>query len=304
MTLYLPIAELSVNIFIILMLGGLTGMLSGIFGVGGGFLVTPFLIFLGIPPAVAVATSANQIIATSLTGFASHWRRGNVDFQIGFLMLVGGLVGSTLGIALFSALKRVGQIDLVISLAYVFFLGSIGVMMARESWQAMKQQTPSASAPLKHFAWLQTLPMRYRFRRSDREMSVFAPLLVGVLVGIMVSLMGIGGGFLMIPAMIYLLGMPTALVIGTSLFQIIFTTSYATILHAYHTQSVDVVLALLLLAGSMVGVHYGTRVGGKLPAEQLRVMLAGLVLLVSLKMAFGLFIHPEEVYSVTVEGRL
>lgn len=304
MHIYLPIAELPVHIITIIMLGGLTGILSGMFGVGGGFLLSPFLMIMGIPPAVAVATSANQIIATSMSGFIAHWRKGNVDFQIGFLLLLGGITGSSLGVWLFSYLKSVGQIDLIISISYVFFLGTIGSTMAIESYRAIKKQNEGnfsgQNKALKHLKWVNQLPMQRRFAKSNIEISLFAPILVGALVGVMVSLMGIGGGFIMIPAMIYLLGMPVSVVVGTSLFQIIFTTSHVTILHAVNTQSVDIVLALLLLSGSVIGAQYGVRMGGKLPAEKLRLAMASLVLLVAAKMAFELFVHPLHIYNIEI----
>jgi len=301
MHIYLPIAEMSVNVLTILLLGGVTGIFSGMFGIGGGFLMTPFLIFLGIPPSVAVATSANQIIAASFSGFMAHWRKGNVDFKMGWLLLVGGLAGSSFGVYLFTLLKRLGQVDLVISLLYVLFLGVIGGLMALESFRTIRQKEQAASMK-KTYRWqriFQRMPMKTHFPHSELEVSIVLPVLVGVLVGVMVSLMGVGGGFIMIPAMIYLLGMPTSVVIGTSLFQIIFTTSHVTIMHAVSSQSVDVVLAFLLLTGSVVGAQYGSRFGGRLPAEQLRAAMASMVLLVALKLAVDLVIPPDDLYSVT-----
>jgi uncharacterized membrane protein YfcA len=302
MHIYLPIAEMSVNALTILLLGGVTGVLSGMFGIGGGFLMTPFLIFLGIPPSVAVATSANQIIAASFSGFMAHWRKGNVDFKMGAVLLVGGLIGSSFGVVLFSFLKRLGQIDLVISLAYVVFLGTIGGMMAWESFRTIYRtgQAAPSKKPGRWRIWCDRLPLRWHFPHSGLDVSVILPLIVGLLVGVMVSLMGVGGGFIMIPAMIYLLGMPTSVVIGTSLFQIIFTTSHVTIMHAVSSQSVDIILAFLLLTGSVVGAQYGTRFGGRLPAEQLRAAMASMVLLVALKLAVDLVIPPDELYSVSV----
>lgn len=310
MHIYLPIAEMPVNVIAMLLLGGMAGVLSGLFGIGGGFLMTPLLMLMGIPPSVAVATSANQIIAASFSGFILHWRRKSVDFKMGLVLLAGGLVGSSLGVLLFAQLKRLGQIDLVISLCYVVFLGGIGGLMAWESLRAMRRAgegsvTPAGGEEKKNtlLARARRLPMRVHFPRSDMEVSVILPLLVGMAVGVLVSLMGVGGGFLMIPAMIYLLGMPTSVVIGTSLFQIIFTTSHVTVMHALTSHSVDIVLAFLLLTGSVVGVQYGTRWGGKLPAEKLRAGMACLVLLVALNLAVDLFLPPEDIYSVIVEGR-
>jgi uncharacterized membrane protein YfcA len=301
-TIYLPIAEMTVNVFTILMLGGVTGVLAGLFGVGGGFLMTPLLIFLGIPPTVSVASSANQIIAASVSGFLTNWRRRRVDFRIGTLLLIGGLIGSTLGIQF---LKKIGQIDLVISLMYVSFLSLIGGLMAIESVRTLlhirKHNAPKPVSGKKRHNALQRMPLRMRFPRSRIYMSALLPVLVGIAVGLLVSIMGIGGGFFMIPAMIYLLRMPTNVVIGTSLYQIIFVTANVTIQHAITTQTVDVVLALLLLTGSVIGAQFGTRFGGKLPTEYFRVLLSVLVLGVALKLALDLFITPSDLFSVTME---
>lgn len=299
MNVYLPIAEMSVNIWLILGLGGVTGVLSGLFGVGGGFLMTPFLIFIGVPPSVSVSSVANQIIASSVSGFQAHWQRGNVDFKMGWYLLVGGLVGSTLGVALFRWLMQSGWIDLVISVVYVTFLGAIGSMMAGESIRTIlkinKRSTHTEKATL-----AQRLPWKVEFPKSKLTISAIMPVLVGFFVGIMVSLMGIGGGFFLLPAMIYILGMPTSVVIGTSLFQIIFITAHVTLLHAITTQTVDILLAALLLAGSVVGAQLGTRLGARIPAEQLRAMLAALVLGVAIKLAFGLFTPPADPYTVSI----
>lgn len=299
MNIYLPIAEMSVNFWLIMGLGGITGVLSGMFGVGGGFLMTPFLIFIGVPPSVSVSTVANQIIASSVSGLQAHWRRGNVDFKMGYYLLVGGLVGSTLGVALFRWLKQSGQVDVVISIVYVTFLGIIGSMMAGESFRTimkLNKKTGSTEAPKLG----QTLPFQVEFPKSKLTISAIMPLLVGCFVGVMVSLMGIGGGFFLIPAMIYLLGMPTSVVVGTSLFQIIFITANVTILHAVTTHTVDILLAAILLVGSAVGAQFGTRIGAKIPAEYLRAMLAALVLGVAIKLAFGLFTTPSDVFTVSV----
>lgn len=303
MNLYLPIAELSVNAFGLLALGGIVGILSGMFGIGGGFLTTPFLIFMGINPAVAVASSANQIIASSLSGFYAHWRLKNVDFRMGFLLLAGGLIGSTLGVGLFHVLQSLGQIDLVISLLYVTLLGGIGGMMAWESYRTLsgRRQVGAARNRSVRRQLLQRLPWKMRFPHSKLYISAIPPLALGLLVGILVSIMGVGGGFFMIPAMIYLLGMPTSVVIGTSLFQIIFTTIHVTLLHAITTQSVDIVLAVILLVGSSIGAQVGTRLGGRLPAAQLRGMLAVLLLLLAIKLGVSLFTPPEFPYEITAE---
>lgn len=299
MNIYLPIAEMSVNIFVILGLGGVTGILSGMFGVGGGFLMTPLLIFIGVSPAVAVATGANQIIASSLSGFIAHWRRDNVDFKMGYYLLAGGFVGSTLGVALFRWLSKAGQIDLIISLAYVTFLGLVGAMMANESLRTILKR-PQKPLFVRWPTLKKPLPWVAEFAKSKLRISVLLPLIIGFFVGVMVSLMGIGGGFFLIPAMIYILGMPTNVVIGTSLFQIIFITANVTFLHAITTQTVDILLAVILLSGSVVGAQIGSKIGAKLPAEYLRAMLAGIVLIIAAELAVGLFATPSNVYSVSV----
>jgi uncharacterized membrane protein YfcA len=275
-------------------------MLSGIFGVGGGFLMTPLLIFIGVPPAVAVGTEANQIVASSVSGVLAHWRRGNVDLKMGIVLLIGGLVGSTFGVWLFSALRSLGQIDLVIRLSYVIFLGTIGLLMLVESARAMRRQS-GPNTPLRKLHqhnFLHGLPFKMRFRRSKLYISALLPLLVGFLVGVLASIMGVGGGFVMVPAMIYLLGMPTSVVVGTSLFQIIFVTANATFLQAYVNQTVDVVLALLLLSGAVIGAQFGTKIGANLRGEQLRGLLALMVLGVCLKLAFDLVVTPVDPYTL------
>lgn len=299
MHVYLPIAEMSVNLWFILGLGGVTGILSGMFGVGGGFLLTPFLIFIGVPPSVSVSTVANQIIASSISGLQAHVRRGNVDFKMGTYLLIGGLVGSTLGVLLFRWLKDSGYIDITISIVYVTFLTGIGSTMAFESVRAIMKITKRSKAkdtvPL-----AQRLPFRTEFPKSKLNISIIMPIAVGLFVGMMVSLMGIGGGFFLIPAMIYLLGMPTSVVIGTSLFQIIFITANVTLLHAMTTRTVDIMLAFLLLCGSAIGAQFGTKIGAKIPAEYLRALLAALVLSVAMKLGFSLFTAPSDIFSVSV----
>ncbi|MFW0776520.1 MAG: sulfite exporter TauE/SafE family protein [Rickettsiales bacterium] len=299
MNVYLPIAEMSVNVFAILGLGGAAGVLSGMFGVGGGFLLTPLLIFIGVPPSVSVATSANQIIASSVSGFVSHWRRNNVDFKMGWYLLTGGLIGSTLGVGLFRWLQQIGHVDLIISISYVTFLTLIGAMMAKESYHAIRKTAKKATL---HYEWEFTkkLPYKVEFPQSNLNISAILPLGIGFFVGIMVSLMGIGGGFFIVPAMIYILGMPTAMVIGTSLFQIIFITANVTFLQAITTQTVDILLAFLLVIGAVVGAQVGIKIGAKLSGEYLRAMLAALVLGIAAKLAFGLFTPPTNVYSVSV----
>ncbi|MBE7635389.1 TSUP family transporter [Sneathiella sp. P13V-1] len=300
MPIYLPIAEISVNLFLILGMGGAVGFLSGLFGVGGGFLMTPLLIFTGIPPAVAVATGANQLVAASVSGVLAHWRRGNVDFKMGTVLLVGGVIGSGFGTWIFTLLKSAGQIDLIISLSYVIFLGVIGGLMLVESVGALLRSR-KGNAPRKklhqHY-WIHGLPFKMRFRKSKLYISALMPIGLGFLVGILSAIMGVGGGFIMVPAMIYLLGMPTSVVIGTSLFQIIFVTANVTLLHSIATQTVDVMLALLLMSSAVVGAQFGTRIGARLRGEQLRSLLAAIVLLVCGKLFLDLVLTPEDLYSI------
>lgn len=304
MQVYLPIAEVSVNAFLLLGLGGMVGILSGMFGVGGGFLMTPLLFFIVIPPAVAVATEANQIVASSFSGALAHFRRKTVDLKMGFVLLIGGLIGAALGIMLFNYLKSMGQVDLLVKLCYVVFLGIIGGLMFIESINAMRKTARGGviSTRRKH-GIIHKLPFKTRFRVSGLYISVIPPLIVGLLVGVLAAIMGVGGGFIMVPAMIYLLGMPTKVVIGTSLFQIIFVTAFTTMLHATTNYTVDIVLAVLLLVGGVIGAQIGTRIGIKMKAEQLRILLALIVLLVCGKLAFDLLIMPSEIFSVgAVEG--
>ena len=300
MQIYLPIAEISVDAFLLLGLGGAIGFLSGVFGVGGGFLMTPILIFIGIPAPVAVGTEANQIVASSVSGVLAHWRRGNVDFKMGGVLLLGGLVGSTFGVWLFAVLRQLGQIDLIIKLSYVIFLGAIGGLMFVESLRAMSRRRGSAPSrgKLHKHNWIHGLPLKMRFRRSKLYISALLPVGVGFLVGVLSAIMGVGGGFIMVPAMIYLLGMPTAVVIGTSLFQIIFVTANVTFLQAYANQTVDVVLAILLLTGAVIGAQFGARAGTKLRGEQLRILLAAMVLIVCGKLLFDLTLTPDDIYSL------
>jgi uncharacterized membrane protein YfcA len=299
MQIYLPIAELSVNIFLLLGIGGGIGFLSGLFGVGGGFLLTPLLIFIGVPPAVAVATQANQVVASSVSGVLAHWSRDNVDFKMGFVLLAGGMLGSTVGVGLFSLLSHFGQIDLVISMFYVFFLGFIGILMFVESTRAIWRRRRRA-APLKKLHehnWVHGLPLKMRFRKSRLYISALMPATIGFFVGILSAIMGVGGAFIMVPAMIYLLGMPTAIVVGTSLFQIIFVAANVTFLQALQNQTVDLTLAMTLIVGGVIGAQIGGRVGAKLPGEQMRVLLAGLILFVAVRLAFELGARPADLYS-------
>ncbi|WP_380057840.1 sulfite exporter TauE/SafE family protein [Falsihalocynthiibacter sp. SS001] len=303
MQIYLPIAEVSVNAFLLLGLGGLVGILSGMFGVGGGFLLTPLLFFIGIPPAVAVATGATQIVASSFSGVLAHLKRKTVDLRMGTVLLAGGLVGAALGVQLFSALKSIGQVDLLVTLAYVVFLGIIGGLMFVESLRAiMRARNGGPISTRRRHNWVHNLPIKMKFRTSGLYISIIPPLLVGVLVGVLAAIMGVGGGFIMVPAMIYLLGMPTKVVIGTSLFQIIFVTSATTLLHATTNYTVDMPLAVLLLIGGVIGAQYGTQIGVKLKAEQLRILLALLVLVVCGKLGLDLILEPKELYSLTTIG--
>ena len=299
MQIYLPIAEVSVNALLLLGLGGIVGVLSGMFGVGGGFLMTPLLFFIGIPPAVAVATEANQIVASSVSGALAHLRRRTVDLKMGVVLLLGGLAGAGLGIQIFNVLKAQGQVDLLVRLCYVAFLGVVGGLMLVESLRALRRtRRQVASPPRRQRGWVSALPFKTRFRTSGLYISVIPPLGVGVAVGVLAAIMGVGGGFIMVPAMIYLLGMPTKVVVGTSLFQIVFVTAFTTMLHAVTNQTVDIMLALLLLLGGVVGAQVGTRLGTRLRAEQLRIALAVLVLAVCGKLALDLLLQPAELYSL------
>jgi uncharacterized protein len=298
MQLYLPIAEVSINAFLILGLGGLVGVLSGMFGVGGGFLITPLLFIAGIPPAVAVATSASQIVASSFSALLAHLKRRNVDIPMGVVLLVGGLIGSALGVVVFNYLKAAGQVDLLVKLCYVVFLGIVGGLMLLESLRAILRARAGTRPHRRKHNWVHALPFKMKFRVSGLYISVIPPALVGLFVGVLAAIMGVGGGFIMVPAMIYLLGMPTKVVIGTSLFQIIFVTAFTTLLHATTNYTVDIILALLLILGGVIGAQVGTRIGVKLRAEQLRVLLALLVLAVCVQLAFDLLLRPVELYSI------
>ncbi len=305
MQVYLPIAETSVNAFTLLGVGGGVGVLSGMFGVGGGFLITPLLFFIGVPPAVAVATGVNQVVASSISGVLAHLKRKTVDLRMGLVLLVGGLIGSIIGLWFFNLMQRLGQIDLIVQLSYVIFLGVIGGLMFQESLRAMlRSRNPAAPRRKLHtHLWVHNLPLKMKFRASGLYISVFPPLLVGMGVGILAAVMGVGGGFILVPAMIYLLGMPTKVVIGTSLFQVTFVAAFTTMGHAVTNQSVDVMLALFLILGGVIGAQIGTRVGLGLKAEHLRILLAALVLAVCGKIAFDLLWTPAELYSITIPGR-
>lgn len=300
MNIYLPIAEISVNAFTLLGIGGLIGILSGMFGVGGGFLMTPLLFFIGVPPAVAVATGANQIVASSVSGVLAHLRKRTVDFKMGMVLQLGGLMGAGFGITVFNYLKSLGQVDLFVTLCYVVFLGIVGGLMFIESVNALRKSKRGAPPKRKQRGWVHKMPFKTRFRTSQLYISVIPPILVGFLVGTLTAVMGVGGGFIMVPAMIYVLGIPTKVVIGTSLFQIITVTGATTLMHAVTNQTVDIVLAVFLLIGGVVGAQFGTRLGAHLKAEQLRILLALIVLAVCGKLGLDLLLEPAELYSIAV----
>ena len=303
MDIYLPIAEVSLDVFLLLGLGAAVGFLSGVFGVGGGFLLTPLLIFIGVPPTVAVASSANQLVGASVSGVLAHWRRGNVDFKMGYVLLVGGLAGSLLGVWIFSLLKRLGQVELTISIGYVLLLGVLGFLMMIESVRALlRMHRPGAARRRLHqHTWMHGLPLKARFRRSRLYISALLPIGIGFVVGIFSAILGIGGGFIMVPAMIYMLGMPTGVVPGTSLLQIIFVAANVTLLQAFTNHTVDAVLALVLLAGGVIGAQIGSRFGTHLRGEQLRFLLALMVLAVAAKLAFDMTVRPDDLYSIARE---
>jgi uncharacterized membrane protein YfcA len=304
MDIYLPIANLSVNALVIIGLGGLVGLLSGMFGVGGGFLTTPLLIFYGIPPTVAAASAATQVTGASVSSVVTHLSRKTVDVRMGLVMVAGGVIGSGIGAVIFRLLESIGQMDTAIGILYVILLGSIGTLMARESIHTMVLQAtgrqPLARRRRRH-PLVAALPFRWRFYASGLYMSPLAPLLLGIFSGIITMLMGVGGGFVLVPAMIYLLGMSTQVVIGTSLFQILFVTMATTMTHATTTHAVDLVLAFLLLIGSVIGAQVGGRISTSMRPEYLRIVLAFIVLVVAIRMALGLGWRPDEIYTVIAQ---
>jgi len=301
MDLYLPIANLPVNVFVIIGLGGVVGLLSGMFGVGGGFLTTPLLIFYGIPPTVAAASAATQVTGASVSAVISHLGRKTVDLRMGAVLVAGGTIGAVIGAALFSLLQSVGQIDTVIGILYVVMLASIGGLMAFESLQTLiriRSGKAPAARKRRHHPLVSALPMRWRFYKSGLYISPIAPLLLGVVTGILTMLLGVGGGFIMVPAMLYLLGMQAQVVVGTSLFQILFVTMATTLVHSMTTKAVDLVLAILLLLGSVAGAQLGARVSRMVRPEYLRIVLAFIVLVIAIRMAVGLGWRPDEIYSI------
>lgn len=298
MDIYLPVAEMSVNLFLVLALGGIVGFLSGVFGVGGGFLMTPLLIFIGIPPAVAVGTGTTQILASSVSGVLAHLRRGSVDLRMGAVLVAGGLIGSAIGIVIFQWLRAIGRIDTFVTLSYVFFLGSVGLMMFWESLGALLR-THRKGAPrrrLHQHYWVHGLPFKMRFPQSRLYISSLIPLATGAGIGLLTAIMGVGGGFLLIPAMIYFIGMPTAVVVGTSLLQLAFVSAGTAFMHAVQNYTVDILLAVLLIAGGVIGTQFGIRVGVLLRGEQLRILLSLIVLAVGVRLAFDLVLQPADLY--------
>ncbi len=302
MNFYLPIAEMSVNIFVFLGMGGAVGFLSGLFGVGGGFLMTPLLIFSGIPPAVAVGTEAAQIVASSVSGAIAQYRRNNVDIKMGVVLLIGGILGSIIGVQVVKVLRAAGQFDLFVSISYVTFLGVIGFLMLIESVNTIRRTRAGGRVSSRRsgqHSWIHGLPFKMRFHKSKLYISAIPPLMIGAFVGFLAAIMGVGGGFIMVPAMIYLLRVPTNVVVGTSLFQIVFVTAATTVLHATENQTVDIVLAMLLMVGGVIGAQLGAVAGERLRGEQLRFMLAALVILVCLRIAYSLIAQPDELFSIS-----
>ena len=302
MEIYLPVAEMSVHWLVIIGLGALVGFLSGMFGVGGGFLLTPLLMFYGIPPAVAVATTLSHITASSMSGALAQWRRRAIDFTMAGVMMIGGLLGTAVGVWLFALIRRQGQMDLIVSLTYVVLLGTIGTIMLRESLSSLRAADTAGSTRVRVFnrVWMAGLPLKMRFRQSRLYISAIPPIGIGFVVGALGAIMGIGGGFIMVPAMIYLLRMPTNVVMGTSLAQIIVVTAVTTVLQAAGNYAVDIVLAVLLIIGGVVGAQLGVRVSGRLRGEQLRLLLAMVVLTVCGGLLWGLVARPADVYSLSL----
>ena len=302
MSIYLPIAEMNVNILLIVLLGIMVGGLTGLFGVGGGFLMTPLLIFLGIPPTVAVGTEAPHILASSFSGAIAHWRRKNVDIKMGIFLLAGGIAGSIVGVNLFKILREFGQIDVIIQFLFLIFLGFIGLSMLFESAKTTIKKYRTTSlirTKLHQHSWIHGLPFKMRFHRSKLYISTIPPVIIGFFVGILSAMMGVGGGFIMIPAMVYILGMSTNVVVGTSLFQIIFVTANSTFFQSYLNQTVDIVLASLMILGGVIGAQVGARLGSTFKAEYLRGVLAILVLAVCIKILLDLTLTPNDMFSLS-----
>lgn len=301
MSVYLPIAELAIDLRVLITLGLVVGFLSGMFGIGGGFITTPFLIFLGVPPAIAVGTGASQVVASSVSGAIANWQRGNVDLRMGLLLIAGGVVGATTGIAIQRLLKAAGQLDFFIAMSYVVLLGTVGGLMLVESVRALRRApgpTKTTSRRGGQHIWVQRLPLKMRFQTAKLYMSAIPPVMIGAAVGWLTAIMGVGGGFMLVPALIYLLRVPTRVVIGTSQFQVVFVTAFATLLQATTNFSVDLLLAAPLMIAGVFGAQYGVRAAQRLKAEQLRALLALLVLLVAIRLAFNLVIVPDELYEL------
>jgi uncharacterized membrane protein YfcA len=300
MQVYLPIAEMSVDALLLLGIGFGVGWLSGLFGVGGGFLLTPLLMLIGIPPAVAVASGANQTLGASISGLIAQWRRRNVDWRMGLTLFAGGLLGSALGVQIFALLKRWGQVDVAVSLFYVVILGVVGALMVRESITALLRRRRGAAPrrKLHEHTWLHGLPFKLRFRDSRLYISVIPPLAIGFGIGMLSAIMGVGGGFMLVPAMIYILGMPTSIVIGTSLFQVVFVSANVTLLQAWQVGSVDIVLTMLLLAGGVAGAQFGAAMGTRLRGEETRALLGLLVLSVAFALAWNLLQTPSRAFTL------
>lgn len=301
MQIYLPIAELSLNVFVLLGMGFAIGFLSGMFGVGGGFILTPLLIFLGVPSAIAVGTSASQVVAASVSGAIGHWRRNNIDVQMGLVLIVGGIVGALLGVLALGYLRALGQLDLFVALTYVVLLGTVGALMLIESVHTLRA-APVRAGPARRrgsqHTWIEGLPLKMRFRHSRVYASAIPFVAVGAFIGLLTGIMGVGGGFLLVPAMIYLLRIPTRIVIGTSTFQIVCVTAFATVLQAALNGTVDLLLSLPLMAGSVIGAQFGVGYAERFRPEQLRALLALIVLAVAVRISLGLVIAPGELFSI------
>jgi uncharacterized membrane protein YfcA len=300
--IYLPVANVSVHILVLLGLGLAVGFLSGLFGVGGGFLLTPLLMMVGIPPTVAAASDANQIVAASTSGTFAHWRLGNVDFKMGLLLVAGGIIGGTVGVQFIKLLRAAGNADFVIKITYVVMLGIIGTYMFQESLRNLRPRPlQSAGVKPRKKSWFagccDALPLPVQFEKSGITLSIFMPLILGTLVGVLSALMGVGGGFIMVPVMVYMLRMPMHVVVGTSLFQVLFTCIDVTFMQAYYNHTVDLLLAVFLLVGSTTGAQIGARISNRMKADQLKVVLASIVLLVMVKMALDLLVHPGNLFS-------
>jgi len=304
MEVFLPIAEVTVNIITIFSLSSIVGILSGLFGVGGGFLMTPFLIFLGIPPAYAVANEANNILATSVSGSTTHWLKNTLDYKMGIMIVIGGTIGTILGILTFTYFKGIGKIDIVISLAYMYILAIIGTAMLVEGVAEIDRARKKIFLKRKlhsHY-WIHGLPLKMRFKKSKLYESAFAPIIIGLIVGFIAAIMGVGGAFILVPAMIYIIGMPTKLIPGTSLFVTIFISAIVTILHAFNYGSIDLILVSMLILGSIVGVQCGQKIGEFIDSTELKTLLAILLLLVGIAIAYDTFFAPETINAVTFNG--